>query len=132
MESNMRQANLFNKPRKKQAHHESDMQVSCVRWFRYQYPKYSKLLFSIPNGAHTSGFQRQILVAQGMVNGVADLMFAYPSGYYHSMFIEMKHGKNKQSQHQKDFQKAAGEAGFKYVICYSFDEFQQEINQYLN
>lgn len=127
----MRQTNLFNKPRKKQAHPESDLQIAAVRWFRYQYAKYAKLLFSIPNGAHTSEFQRQILTAQGMLSGASDLMLAYPSGYYHSLFIEMKHGKNKQADEQKAFQKAVEEAGFKYVVCYTLDEFMTAINEYL-
>lgn len=127
----MRQTNLFNKPRKKQAHPESDLQISCVRWFRYQYAKYARLLFSIPNGAVTSEVQRRLLVANGLVNGVSDLMLAYPSGYYHSMFVEMKVGKNKQSKYQKDFQKAVEGAGFKYVVCYTIDEFITEINEYL-
>ena len=33
---------------------ESQLQIQCVRWFRYQYPKLAPLLIHIPNGRHRS------------------------------------------------------------------------------
>ena len=37
--------------RKKSDNKEHRLQSACVRWFRHQYPKLSKVLFAIPNAA---------------------------------------------------------------------------------
>ena len=29
---------------------EAQLQTTCVRWFRLQYPEYARLLFAVPNG----------------------------------------------------------------------------------
>jgi len=111
-------------------HPESDLQQSCVKWFRYQYPELKRLLFSIPNGGFTD-FQRKIKSAEGMVSGVCDLFLSYPSNGFHGMYIEMKSGKNTLSINQEEFISDASSAGYKCVVCYSFDEFEKEVNNYL-
>lgn len=109
---------------------ESKLQINCVKWFRYQYPEYNKLLFAVPNGGNRSPITAKILKAEGVVAGVADLIFLKPNKDFHALLIEMKHGKNKQSEHQKEFQFVAESHGYKYELCYSFEEFQQIINNY--
>ena len=34
----------------KPRHEESQIQRSCLRWFRLQYPQYALLCFAVPNG----------------------------------------------------------------------------------
>ena len=41
------------------AHREHDIQASCVRWMRLQYPREATMLFAIPNGAHLAGTAKQ-------------------------------------------------------------------------
>lgn len=36
--------------RKKSRHIESQIQQSCVKWFRLQFPEIGLLLFAVPNG----------------------------------------------------------------------------------
>lgn len=110
---------------------ESKLQQTCVRWFRFHYPDYHKLLFAIPNGGKRNAVTASILKAEGVVAGVADLFLAVPSPDYHGLFIEMKYGKGKQSPEQVAFQKAVIMQGYRYEVVRSFDEFMGLVNSYL-
>lgn len=69
--------------------------------------------------------------AEGTVSGVADLILLVPRGEYHSLCIEMKNGKGRQSENQKAWQVDAERNGNKYVVCRSIDDFIGTINVYL-
>jgi hypothetical protein len=113
-------------------HRESDLQSACVRWFRYQYPKYDKILFSVPNGGHRNKLTAISMKREGQVAGVSDLILLLSNGKHSSLCIEMKAEKGKQTDLQKEFQQVAEQYGNKYIICHSFDEFKTEIETYLN
>lgn len=110
---------------------EHRIQVACVRWFRYAYPRLTRLLFAVPNGGQRNVIVAQKLKAEGVVSGVADLLLLVPRGNWHALCIEMKTAKGVQSENQKIWQADVEAYGYKYVVCHSFDEFQQEIEQYL-
>lgn len=122
------------KPTKMQ--HESMLQQSCVEWFRYQYPRYK--LVSIPNGAHLHGDEIQSanqwarLEAEGADPGASDLFLFVARGGWHGLCLEMKWGKNKQSPKQIEFEESVTVQHYKYVLCYTFEEFQNQINDYLH
>ena len=42
-------------------HNESQLQKSCVMWFRLQYPRLRYLLFAVPNGGARSAVTGAIL-----------------------------------------------------------------------
>ena len=111
---------------------EDKLQAECVRWFRYQYPQYT--LFAIPNGGQRNAVTGATLKKTGTLAGVADLflMSPDPDNVYHGLFIEMKSGKNNQTTSQIIFQAQAEDAGYRYEVCRSFDEFQTVINNYLS
>lgn len=119
---------------------ESKLQSACVRWFRYQYPKFSGLLVAIPNGAvlYGSKLQRikqwQRLKAEGAQKGAADLFLVVARGGFHGLFIEMKTTRkgSRQSPEQREFEAAVTEQGFKYVVPRTFKEFEEEVNSYLS
>lgn len=104
-------------------HQESTLQSACVRWFRYQYP--NLVIYAVPNGGSRNVREAQHLKAEGVLAGVADLVVMLPQGK--SIYIEMKVKGNKQTDNQKEFQKKAIELGHTYAVCYSFEEFQQII-----
>lgn len=110
---------------------ESNLQIACIEWFRLQYPKYSKLLFSVPNGGSRNVIEAKRLKREGVVAGVADILFLKPNKDYPFLCIEMKHGKGKQSENQKEWQKEVEAIGGKYVVCNSFELFKKEIEEYL-
>ena len=113
-------------------HQESSMQMQCVKWFRYQYANIAPLLFAVPNGGQRNAITAKILKAEGVVPGVADLILMVPNADYHALCIEMKAGKTgRQSEYQKQWQNAVVAAGYKYVVCRSFDDFHDTVTNYL-
>lgn len=131
-------------------HEESKLQQACVSWFMGAYPQYAMLLtHPINEGSGHSQTDRRrqgIHKAEGAVAGVPDLVFFMSAEYrtpapsdglvwlitYNGLGIEFKTAKGRQSQEQKDFQKMFEAAGYKYVIVRSFEEFQQETNEYMS
>lgn len=110
---------------------EHKLQCSCVRWFRYSYSRYKNLLFAIPNGGLRNKIVAKKLKAEGVLASVPDLFLSLPNDKYHGLYIEMKYGKNKMSKGQKEMKRILEEHGYKHIVCYSFDEFKKEIEEYL-
>ena len=108
---------------------ESQLQAECIKWFRYQYP--FKTIFAIPNGGKREIRQAVTLKREGVLSGVADLFLMHPSKEYHGLFIEMKLPRTKQSENQVTFEEICKANGYKYVICRTFEEFQQTIIEYI-
>ena len=112
-------------------HIESQLQKSCVMWFRVQFPRLRPLLFAVPNGGARSAITGAILKSEGVLAGVADLLLLVPNKKYHGLCIEMKTAKGRQSTTQKEWEKAVTLQGYKYIVCRSFTDFVKEINNYL-
>lgn len=116
--------------RSKPNNEEHRIQCACVKWFRYQYPSYAKLLYAIPNGSRRDAITGKLLKDEGVVRGVSDLNLDIPNHFYHGLRIEMKTPTGTQSKEQKEFQKEIESRGFKYVVCRSLNEFIKEITIY--
>ena len=116
--------------RKKPSNHESRLQSTCVRWFRYQMSQYAPLLFAIPNGGKRGKTTAAILVGEGVQKGVPDLFLAVPKTPYSGLFIEMKWGDNKPSADQIAMIERLKAQGYVCELCYSFDEFRAIITEY--
>ena len=112
-------------------HVESNTQIACVRWFRYQYQHLERLLFAIPNGGARNAVTGAILKAEGVVPGVADLLLLVPSGPYHGLCIEMKTKEGRQSDSQKEWEQAVTSQGYAYSLVRSFADFKDTIETYL-
>lgn len=111
---------------------ESALQRACVGWFRLQYRSHAKLLFAVPNGGGRSRVEAAIMKGEGVLAGVADLIFLEARGGYGSLCIEMKTQEGRQSKLQKEWQGIAEAAGNRYVVCRSFDEFKVAIESYMS
>lgn len=115
---------------KPHADHEHHLQVACVRWFRMQYPQY--LIYAIPNGGQRNAVVAAKLKAEGVTAGIPDLHIPVARHGYHSLYIEMKNGKaGRLSEHQKECISRLQASGHKVAVCRTFEEFQQEIAEYL-
>lgn len=124
-------------------HNESDLQIQCVRWFRYQYPEFARLLEHPHNEGNAFTRQQQIIAnREGVTKGVADLILHIPayiydspsishSDCYHSLAIEMKTETGKQGTEQQEWQLLFVAAGGKYEIVRSFDQFQQLVKRWM-
>jgi hypothetical protein len=113
-------------------HLESRLQQNCIKWFRYCYPQYDKVMFAVPNGGARTAREAAIFKHEGVVPGVSDLVLLVAKNDFNALLIELKIGMNKQSKKQKEFQKQAEKYKNKYVLVYSFDEFMKEVENYLN
>lgn len=119
--------------RKPPTDEEHRIQCSCVRWFTLKYPQYQGLLFAVPNGGRRDAVTGAKLKAEGVIAGVADLIFLKRNSRYCGLLIEMKKPKGKQSESQKEWERIINTLGeFKYVRCHSFDEFRHEVEDFLN
>lgn len=110
-------------------HLESSLQISCVNWFRLQYHQY--LLFAIPNGGKRNKIVASILKKEGTVSVVTDLCLLFGNKNYYALFIEMKHGKGKQTETQKAFESYCLSNKYKYIVVNNFEDFKKEIESYL-
>lgn len=111
---------------------EHQLQCACVHWYRFAYARFSDLLFAIPNGGRRDVVTGRKLKDEGVLAGVADLFLAIPNREYHGLFIEMKTDKGRQSEAQKNFQRAVTGAGYNYAICRSKEDFSAVVTSYLH
>lgn len=110
---------------------ESDLQIACVNWFRYQYPQYRMLLFAIPNGGKRNITTAINLKREGVVSGVPDMFLSIPRGEWHGFYLELKAGVNELTQNQDLFFMLAQKQMYKCEVIRSLDQFIREINYYL-
>ena len=120
-----------NKTRKRPDDEEHRIQCACVNWFRLQDPDHASALFAVPNGGRRDRVSGAKLKAEGVLPGVSDLILLVPRDWCHGLLIEMKTAKGKQSPAQKEWQHDMERRGYRYIVCHSFDEFREHIDDYM-
>ena len=90
-----------------------------------------RYLFHIPNGGSRNFLEALNLKKQGVKAGVPDLFLPVPNKTYHGLFIEMKYGKNKPTEYQKEWIKYLNSVGYLAVVCYSAEEAINVIKKYI-
>lgn len=120
------------KPRRKPVQRESQLQQSCVLWFRRQYPQYANLLYSIPNEGKRTPRNGARMKAMGRVSGIPDLMLAIARKGHHGLFIEMKYGNGTLSKEQSQMALTLEMQGYYVELANTLDNFQTVINTYLS
>ena len=109
------------KPRRKLVQHEHLMQVALfdrIRAHENQYPDF-RFIAAIPNGGMRNKVVANKLQAEGVRSGVLDIMWPIPAYIWHGLFIEMKHGKGKLSEHQSEWFNHLLINGYRVEVCYS-------------
>ena len=110
---------------------ETQIQHNCITWFRMQFPTLARLMFAVPNGGKRDAVTGARMKYEGVISGVADLILLIPKKGHASLCIEMKKPKGKQSDSQKEWPREAERYNNKHVVCYSLEEFINEVNTYL-
>ena len=76
--------------RRKPKSEEHNIQASCVKWFRNQYPQLRNILFAVPNAARRSARNGAYMKEEGMLSGVADLILLKSNRFYGALCIEIR------------------------------------------
>jgi hypothetical protein len=106
---------------------EAHLQAHCYQWAHNTFPDTRGLLFAVPNGGTRNIREGQSLKAQGVVPGVADMLFLWKGNTY---AFEFKFGAGKQSPAQKEWQAKVNGHIENYIIvndAYAFKEFFKTI-----
>lgn len=114
--------------------HEANEQEALFRWvgfIKQQHPEVD-LLYHIPNGGSRNQLEAAHLKRQGVRAGVPDLCLPVARGKFHGLYIEMKYGKNKPTQHQSDWLAALRNQGYAAVVCYGWQEAAEIISKYID
>jgi len=110
---------------------ESAHQKALFAWIAQQtaYPEL-KLAFAIPNGGHRDKITAARMKAEGAKAGVWDVFLPVPRGPWCGMFIEMKAGKNRLTEMQREFRdNLAG--NYRFAVYYGWEEARDEMMRYM-
>lgn len=124
---------------------EHDEQATFVTQARLLYGGredfFEPLLFSVPNGMWAGGSNPFALIAkfkaEGMREGVSDMLYLQPRGEYAYLAIEMKatdkrNSKDAVSPAQEEFLECVNAAGGWGEVCYGADEALQILSTYMS
>jgi hypothetical protein len=110
---------MLPKAKTKRVYAESNLQDACVKWFRLQYKDF--FIRHIKNEGIRTGQQIRRDKNAGFVKGWPDIEI---TGQYPNMlFVELKAGKNKLSEEQKEVHAKLKELGWDVVVAYTIEEF---------
>lgn len=112
-------------------HDEHDLQTCCMTWLRYQHPQLDRVTFAVPNGGRRDVATAGKLRAEGVKAGVSDIIMLLRTEHYGALCIEMKTDVGRQSPAQRQWQRDVEEAGMKYVVCRSLDDFKAAVEEYV-
>lgn len=110
---------------------ESSDQMRLFCWIRTR-PDIHPYTFSVPNDRKTNRIMGAILKHMGLKPGVSDICVSIPKGQYHGMFIELKFGKNKPTQHQINFIDNMREKGYHALVCVGYEAARAAIEEYMD
>ena len=117
---------------------ESNEQAAIVKWWRIQYPQYSKLLIPSQSGVMIGGKNKFGIIAkqkkEGWISGVPDLFIAIPRHEFHGLWIELKDsGKTAASlsKDQVEYLNDLGSQGYMAVWCAGAESAIETIKGYM-
>lgn len=101
---------------------EETDQILFVNWVNRHYPEQAPCLHHSPNGGYRDPRTGQRMKLMGTRPGFHDLILFYPMGRHTGLVIEMKIGKGKLSQAQKEWAPRYRACGFQTHTCWGLDE----------
>lgn len=125
----LKETDCKSKPDRLSGASEHDEQVRLFK-LAAQHPEL-ETMFAIPNGGHRSKATAGRLKAEGVKSGVPDIFLPVKCREYGGMFIEMKVGRNKPTENQRDYMFSLSAAGYYCTTCYGADEALAEILWYI-
>ena len=104
--------------------------IDWANWNTNRFPEL-KLLFHVPNGGKRNAAEAARFKAMGVKAGVPDLCLPVARGGFAGFYIEMKYGKNKPTDNQKEWIAALKTQGYKVDVCWSGEEATRTLEAYL-
>lgn len=86
----------------------------------------------IPNEGKRSYRYGAQLKAMGLRRGFPDLFIPQARLGYYGLFIEMKAGRGRLSDHQREWLHRLNEYGYAVAVCYGADEAITKIRRYMD
>ena len=108
---------------------EHQIQSAYIAWHRTQ--GYPGVIFAIPNGGGRHALTGVTLKREGVLAGVPDVFYAWPSGGYGGLFIEFKTPRGRLSDAQKVIQEELRAAGYAVETVTSGTEAARAVDSYL-
>ena len=105
---------------------EAAEQKAVVQWCAYM----NIPVVHIPNEGKRSPRQGAELKQMGLQKGFPDLFVPLPKKGFHGLFIEMKYGRNKPTENQKEWLALLVKNGYACAVCYGADEAIKNIESY--
>jgi len=116
--------------RKRSEATEQEELITWCGWMMNQHPEL-KLIYHVPNGGSRNTLEAANLKRQGVKAGVPDLCLPVPMNGFHGLYIEMKYGKNKTTEAQKEWLEELAVQGYCAAVCYGAEAAEQLISRYL-
>ena len=112
---------------------EAQEQAALIQWAQMQSSRYPALkwIYHTPNGGSRHPAEARHLKQQGLKAGVPDLTLPYPAGGRHGLYIEMKYGRNRPTELQREWLAYLDSVGYATAVCYSAEEAANVIMDYL-
>lgn len=113
--------------------HEDYEQIAVFDWARMAECTYPQLhwLYHVPNERKCSVQQGALLKRKGVKSGVPDIFLDYPVNGYHGLRIELKYGKNKPSESQREWIQMYRQNGYYACVCYGAEMAIDVIEAYV-
>lgn len=114
-------------------HLEEDEQRSLFEWVNWMSGRIPELelLLHIPNGGKRNKLEAIRLKREGVRAGVPDLFLPVARGKYHGMFVELKAGKGKPTNLQKEWIRRLNEQGYHALVINGWEAAAKAIMEYL-
>jgi len=112
---------------------EDDEQEKVFQWKQLQQHAHPELmsLHHTPNGGSRNRLEAVKFKRMGVLAGIPDIELNVSRKGYHGLFIEMKVGMNRPTEHQNEMMEELTMQGYLCRVCWSGDDAIDEIKEYL-
>ena len=105
---------------------EDILQIQVMRFVRIAAP--DLCVYAVPNGGYRNPREAKKLKDMGVKPGVADIAMILPDG--RAAFIELKVGKNRQTDTQIAFQADCERLNAPYAVCRSIEDVDRTLRSW--
>lgn len=112
-------------------HHAQSAVFSWATMMKGRDPRFA-LLYAVPNGGQRHALVAAKLKREGVKSGVPDIHLPIAAHGYHSLYVELKVGKNTASPKQQWWLSMLADHGHAAVLCRGADQAIATLSHYLN